>query len=165
MHLRLTPADPSPVAAQADPSVDSTREPKRMRTGGSSTSSSSSSFLKPKRMRTSEVAEAAPPATAPHLPHRLPPPSSTTSTTFVAPPPPPLRHAPRTARLVHGEATIAAKAKPTGSRETGRSLPWMPTGQPPPRSSWRRRAGMKTRRRTCRRRRPYASAGAPARRP
>ncbi|XP_062214837.1 DELLA protein DWARF8-like [Phragmites australis] len=34
---------PSPVAAPADPSTDSAREPKRMRTGGGSTSSSSSS--------------------------------------------------------------------------------------------------------------------------
>jgi len=55
---------PSPVAASADPSTDSTREPKRMRTGGGSTSSSSSSSssLDGGRTRSSAV-EAAPPAT------------------------------------------------------------------------------------------------------
>ncbi|EER93592.1 hypothetical protein BDA96_01G126200 [Sorghum bicolor] len=57
---------PSPVAvASADPSsTDSTREPKRMRTGGGSTSSSSSSSSSMDGGRTrSSVVEAAPPAT------------------------------------------------------------------------------------------------------
>ena len=55
---------PSPVAASADPSRDSTREPKRMRTGGGSTSSSSSSSSSLDGGRTrSSVVEAAPPAT------------------------------------------------------------------------------------------------------
>ncbi|KAL6909434.1 hypothetical protein ACP4OV_001715 [Aristida adscensionis] len=54
---------PSPVAAPADPSADSAREPKRMRTGGGSTSSSSSSSssLGGGGARSS-VVEAAPPA-------------------------------------------------------------------------------------------------------
>jgi DELLA protein len=56
---------PSPVAAaSADPSPDSAREPKRMRTGGGSTSSSSSSSSSMDGGRTrSSVVEAAPPAT------------------------------------------------------------------------------------------------------
>nr|UPW27191.1 DELLA [Saccharum hybrid cultivar ROC22] len=56
---------PSPVVASADPSsTDSTREPKRMRTGGGSTSSSSSSSSSMDGGRTrSSVVEAAPPAT------------------------------------------------------------------------------------------------------
>ena len=55
---------PSPVVASADPSsTDSTREPKRMRTGGGSTSSSSSSSSSMDGGRTrSSVVEAAPPA-------------------------------------------------------------------------------------------------------
>nr|UVT37967.1 DELLA protein [Dendrocalamus latiflorus] len=55
---------PSPVVAPVDPSADSTREPKRMRTGGGSTSSSSSSSssLGSGGVRSS-VVEAAPPAT------------------------------------------------------------------------------------------------------
>ncbi|KAG8062282.1 hypothetical protein GUJ93_ZPchr0003g17725 [Zizania palustris] len=55
---------PSPVVAPADPSADSAREPKRMRTGGGSTSSSSSSScsLGGGASRGS-VVEAAPPAT------------------------------------------------------------------------------------------------------
>lgn len=56
---------PSPMAAPADPSTDSAREPKRMRTGGGSTSSSSSSSSSLDGGRTrSSVVEAAPPATA-----------------------------------------------------------------------------------------------------
>jgi DELLA protein len=56
---------PSPAAAPADPSADSAREPKRMRTGGDSTSSSSSSSssLVGGGVRSS-VVEAAPPASA-----------------------------------------------------------------------------------------------------
>ncbi|RCV41275.1 hypothetical protein SETIT_9G123000v2 [Setaria italica] len=54
---------PSPAAASADPSTDSAREPKRMRTGGGSTSSSSSSSSSLDGGRTrSSVVEAAPPA-------------------------------------------------------------------------------------------------------
>nr|QFR35726.1 DELLA protein DWARF8 [Chandrasekharania keralensis] len=54
---------PSPVAASADMSTDSAREPKRMRTGGGSTSSSSSSSSSLDGGRTrSSVVEAAPPA-------------------------------------------------------------------------------------------------------
>nr|CAB3493534.1 unnamed protein product [Digitaria exilis] len=56
---------PSPtVAASAEPSTDSARDPKRMRTGGGSTSSSSSSSSSLDGGRTrSSVVEAPPPAT------------------------------------------------------------------------------------------------------
>nr|QFR35727.1 DELLA protein DWARF8 [Garnotia stricta var. longiseta] len=54
---------PSPVVASADPSTESVREPKRMRTGCGSTSSSSSSSSSMDGGRTrSSVVEAAPPA-------------------------------------------------------------------------------------------------------
>jgi hypothetical protein len=93
-------------------------------------------------MGTGEVAEAAPPATAPHLPHRLPPPKLHH---LRRTPPPPLRHASRRTRLTHREATVAPRPSLPGRARSrarqGHSLPWMLTGLPPPCCSWRRDLG------------------------